>query len=50
MAERLIRSFGLRLQGRRALAWLALVVGVMLLHGAVMNRVAERRDHPAPSG
>ena len=42
MAERLIRLFGLRLQGRRALAWLALVVGVMLLHGAVMNRVAER--------
>ncbi len=42
MAERLIRWFGLRLRGRRALAWLALVVGVLLLHGAVMNRVAER--------
>ncbi len=42
MAERLIRLFGLRLQGRRALAWLALVVGVLLLHGAVMNSVAER--------
>ena len=33
---------GLRLEGRRAAAWLALVTGVFLIHAMVMQRLADR--------
>ena len=42
MAERLNLPFGVRLQGRRLAAWLALVLAVVLMHGGVVDLIAQR--------
>jgi Protein of unknown function (DUF3108) len=42
MAERLNRLFGLRPQGPRAAAWLALVGLVLLVHSGLMSLIAQR--------